>query len=180
MHLEDLLRLQRELQDHIRRSAGRPLVSELDTQGQGDYIAEDVLGATDELHEALDHVGWKSWAKEKGIIDRRAYLAEVVDVLFFWMNLVNVAGASADEVEKIYVEKHARNMARYANGPDGYSMVSGKCPVCRDDHGDIRARGGLVTADTGRCYKCAPVAYAGSWVTPPDVAGVLRQHGWEL
>lgn len=140
MHLEDLMTMQRQLQDHIRRSAGRTLVGDLDPQGQSEYIAEDVLALTDELHEALQSIGWKSWAKERGIIDRRAYLGEIVDALFFWMNLVNVTGATADEIESIYVEKHGRNMKRYANGREGYSTVEGKCPNCRDDFGDIDAR----------------------------------------
>lgn len=153
MHLEDLMTMQRKLQDHIRDNQGRPRVSQMDDAQQSEYIAEDVLALEDELHEALDNVGWKSWAKEKGIIDRKQYLGEIVDGLFFWLNLANVAGASADEIEQIYVAKHARNMERYARGTEGYSMVEGKCPGCHRDHGDIYAAGGVVD-DTGRCYAC--------------------------
>jgi dimeric dUTPase (all-alpha-NTP-PPase superfamily) len=172
VHLIDLLDMQRRLQNHIRESSGRLRIPEMDDQGVSDYIAENVLALTDELHEALNHVGWKSWAKERGIIDRKAYLAEVVDAFFFWMNLVNVTGASADEIEKIYIEKHARNMARYANGREGYSMREGKCANCGEDFGDIATRTGIdpkllplwaVLTRDGRAMQCCSKRCAGDF-----------------
>jgi hypothetical protein len=141
------MELQANLQDHIRTNSGRPTLASMkqDPIGVGESIKEDVLALTDELHEALQNVGWKSWAKERGIIDRDAYLREVVDALFFLMNLFNVADATADEVCKIYLEKWERNWKRYSDG--AYSMVVGKCAGCGDDFGDIAARRGLPIED---------------------------------
>lgn len=152
MQLDDLREMQRKLQDHIRRNSGRPLLAEMDDQQRSDTIKEDVLAATDELHEALAKVGWKSWATERGILDRDAYLREIVDALFFLMNLMNAADPAPGEIDALYSEKWSRNWQRYATGT--YSMIEGKCPGCGDDYGDIIARGGTYNSETGRCARC--------------------------
>jgi NTP pyrophosphatase (non-canonical NTP hydrolase) len=151
-----MMELQRDLQDHIRTNSGRPTLDEImdaDPAAVGDTIKEDALALTDELHEALQKVGWKSWAKERGVIDRDAYLREMVDALFFWLNLVNIVDASADEISEIYREKWERNWKRYSDG--NYSMVEGKCAGCGDDFGDIVARGGNPYSINGFCTECA-------------------------
>ncbi len=92
-----------------------------------EYIKEMVLAATDELHEALGEVGWKSWASSRRI-DRDAYLGELIDVLFFLMDLFIVVDTRGSEVTDRYLKKLAINTTR-AKGT--YTGVDEKCSTCR-------------------------------------------------
>lgn len=99
---------------------------ELKDQDMADYVQSMSLALTDEIHEALNEVGWKPWATSRHV-NREAYVGELVDALHFLVNLFLLVGADADEVYDRYVEKSQRNKKRQA---DGYDGVSGKCPTC--------------------------------------------------
>lgn len=96
------------------------------------YIKDMSLALTAELHEALDETGWKPWATRKGILDRDAYVGELVDVLHFLVNLFLATGDDpvdlADEVFTRYTLKNQVNRDRQSASYDG---VSTKCGVCR-------------------------------------------------
>lgn len=92
-----------------------------------EWIRWNVLALEDELHEALQEVGWKPWAKSKHV-NRDAYVSELVDAFHFLMNLMLVVDCSADEFLDKYFEKRKVNQKRQAEGYDG---VANKCPRCR-------------------------------------------------
>lgn len=92
-----------------------------------EWIRWNVLALEDELHEALQEVGWKPWAKSKHV-NRDAYISELVDAFHFLMNLMLVVDCSADEFLDKYFEKRKVNQKRQAEGYDG---VSNKCARCR-------------------------------------------------
>lgn len=96
------------------------------------YIREQALALTDELHEALAEVGWKSWATSEHI-NRAAYAAELADVFIFFMNLMLVADVPAHELCRLVLEKQVKNHKRQ---DDGYDGVSTKCPVCKRAYDD--------------------------------------------
>ena len=98
-----------------------------------EFIKNMVLAATDELHEALNEVGWKPWASSRHI-NRDAYVGELIDVMHFLVNLFLAVGATADEVETRYQMKADKNARRQLEGYDG---VANKCPDCRRAYDDI-------------------------------------------
>lgn len=95
-----------------------------------EYIKENVLAATDELHEALAETGWKSWATSQHINDD-AYLGELRDAWQFLTNLMLVVEPDpvklAERFSDSLAEKHGVNYRRV----DNYDGVSTKCPSCK-------------------------------------------------
>jgi len=123
---EELFRLQHDLQtESFGRNFQRMLAAERVV-----YIREMQQAAIMELCEALDEVGWKSWATSRHI-ERDAYVGELVDVLHFWINMLLALGDDpielAREVFARYETKGRLNAKRQA---DGYDGVSSKCPWC--------------------------------------------------
>lgn len=105
------------------------------TQMTGDRriacIKEDVLACTDELHEALGEIGWKSWATGRHVNEDEAF-GELRDAWQFLTNLMfavkQVSPAElAELLERSLDEKLKINHARHTEGYDG---VSTKCPGC--------------------------------------------------
>ena len=90
------------------------------------YVQAMSLGLTDEVHEALNEIGWKPWATSRHV-NREAFVGELVDALHFLVNLFLLVGADAPEVYERYIEKSQRNKKRQTEGYDG---VTGKCPTC--------------------------------------------------
>jgi hypothetical protein len=113
---------------------------EMNTQERVDYIKENVLALTDELHELLAETSWKPWAKSEFLNEERA-MSELVDVLHFFMNIaigIYPWLSPSDIAEVItmgYEKKRGINVQRQE---DGYDGVSTKCPECKtalDDPG---------------------------------------------
>ena len=113
------------------------------------FIAEQVLAATDELHEALDEVGWKSWASSNHV-NEEAFKGELVDAFHFFMNLMGVVKMSPEELIERYFRKAKKNLARQEAGYDG---VSTKCPGCHRALDDDAVSCHINEAGTG--YWCA-------------------------
>lgn len=97
-----------------------------------DLIRTSILALEDELHEALLGVGWKPWATSKHL-DREVFVSELVDALFFWLQLAALVGMDGDEITGRYWYKHAKNIRRHNAGYDG---VTGKCPKCGQSYDD--------------------------------------------
>lgn len=127
--LDFMWRIQTDLQ--IKVLGCHP--SELSDVDRKAYIREQSLALIKELAEALDEVGWKSWASSNHM-NREAYVSELgADVMRFLMNLMLVANVTPSEFFQTFVGKAATVMDRATNGYDG---VTGKCPHCRRDLGD--------------------------------------------
>lgn len=95
------------------------------------YIKDQVLACTDELHEALKEVGWKPWASKR-FIDENPAFGELRDAWQFLTNLMFAVTLEepeqlADRLEANLYEKLAINHRRVTEGYDG---VSSKCPGC--------------------------------------------------
>lgn len=96
------------------------------------FIKDMVLAATDELHEALNEVGWKPWATSQHV-NRDAFKGELVDTLHFFVNLCLAGSIDPQELFEGYMAKSQKNVRRQQAGYDG---VSGKCPMCRRAYDD--------------------------------------------
>jgi NTP pyrophosphatase (non-canonical NTP hydrolase) len=104
----------------------------LDDSARKAYVREQALALTDELHEALAEVGWKSWATSAHI-NREAYRGELADVLIFLMNLMLVADITPSELLEVVKAKQIKNHKRQ---DDGYDGVSTKCSQCHRAYDD--------------------------------------------
>ena len=120
--LDEIFKRQIELQTKSFGVDPRDLTGD----DMANYVQSMSLALTDEIHEALNEVGWKPWATSRHV-NREAYVGELVDALHFLVNLFLVVGADAHEVHYRYVEKSQRNKKRQEEGYDG---VTGKCPTC--------------------------------------------------
>lgn len=90
-----------------------------------EFIRWNTLALTDELHEALQEVGWKPWATSSHI-NREEYVGELVDAMHFLVNLFLVVGATPAEVLERYTNKNAKNHTRQETGYTGLE---------KDEHG---------------------------------------------
>jgi hypothetical protein len=96
------------------------------------YARDMILATLDELHEALNEISWKPWAKNT-FVNEEAMFGELVDVWHFLMNLFMVAAPKLSDVQlaiklsEAYAKKRQINVQRQL---DGYDGVSTKCPEC--------------------------------------------------
>jgi dimeric dUTPase (all-alpha-NTP-PPase superfamily) len=90
------------------------------------FFKDMVLALTDELHEAMNEIGWKPWATSKHF-NTEAVKGELVDCLHFFINLCLVAGLEPDSLHSRYVTKNKKNALRQMEGYDGLN----KCPGCK-------------------------------------------------
>jgi len=104
---------------------------------RAEFIRWNVLAAEDELHEALNEVGWKPWATDR-YFNRDAFVGELIDVMHFIANLLVTAGVTGDELSQRYHSKQQRNRYRQEIG---YTGTDGKCPTCRRDFEDLKEAG---------------------------------------
>lgn len=120
---EHMMRAQYDLQ--VALYGGKHPGESPDMRERTTYIKDMMLAALDELHEALDEVGWKPWASSRHV-NRDAFLSELVDALQFVMNLMVAAGADAQEVSDQLYRKHLVNWQRL----NGYTGLE-KCKKCK-------------------------------------------------
>jgi hypothetical protein len=123
---ERLFQLQHDLQiDSFGRNFQRMLAAERVV-----YIREMQQAAIMELCEALDEVGWKSWATSRHI-NRDAYVGELVDVLHFWINMLLALGDDpAKLAREVFIRYETKGRLNAKRQADGYDGVSTKCPQC--------------------------------------------------
>lgn len=140
--LARMIRMQRELQV---KTFGFDFES-MTTQQRVDYVKENVLALTDELHELLAETSWKPWAKSEFLNEDKAF-SELVDAWHFMMNIMLAIvigiddGDVAEHLANAYFEKREVNVKRQEDGYDGQST---KCPECKralDDTNSVKVRG---------------------------------------
>lgn len=96
-----------------------------------EYIKEMTLACTDELHEALNEIGWKTWATSRHIDEEKAF-GELRDAFQFLMNLMLAVYQGppekvADHLAHVFYDKLLINQKRIAELYTGTE----KCPGCR-------------------------------------------------
>ena len=136
----DLLRMQNQLQINMREAnpnlEGSPL-NMVDDEAKARFLTWNHTALIVELSEALDEVGWKPWASSRHI-NIREFIHEMVDAEHFKLNMLLAAAALsgwsieqvAEEFDRYYDEKNAKNLHRQVTGYDG---VTEKCPQCHRD-----------------------------------------------
>ena len=93
-----------------------------------DYLLVNAYFLADELHEATTEVQLKPWAKNRGDLNREAFIDELVDLTHFLGNALVAVGATDEEFWYRYQGKQNRNAVRQRHG---YDAKASKCPDCR-------------------------------------------------
>lgn len=132
------------------------------------HIRDNVLAATDELHEVLGETSWKPWSTETGVVNKENFKGEIVDVLHFVGNLIILANITEEELWEAYREKQNRNRQRMSKA-GGYQASKNKCPNCSRE----LDRAGAYTALSQR-YVEAPIMKSGQAID------VDRYTEWRL
>jgi hypothetical protein len=146
-------------------------LNEQDDQTRIDNIKENVLACTDELHEALNEVGWKRWATSSHI-NEDALKKELIDAAHFLFNLMLHAGMTSDEFFEMYVTKNKRNFERQAEGYDG---VSTKCPHCARALDDVGiGQGRILNELVFTCGGCNKGLDAGMVIGNENMERIVR------
>lgn len=112
---------------------------EMTLQERVDFIKENVLALTDELHELLAETSWKPWAKSEFLHVEKAR-SELIDAWHFMMN-IQIALSYwlspddiAEQMATMYELKRGINEQRQEDGYDGRST---KCPGCNRALDDV-------------------------------------------
>lgn len=71
------------------------------------------IGVVEETLEYLNAIGFKTWRPNP--LPRGEQLEELVDILHFFLELINFSGFSWEEVEREYWRKNAINRKRWAD-----------------------------------------------------------------
>lgn len=122
----DRLAIMLNMQSELQEKSFGTRVEDLTGVDRIQFFKEMKLALQDELHEALDEIGWKIWATSKHW-NEEAVKGEMVDAWHFFMNLLIVSGMDAEELFERYMKKHQINVDRQEAGYDG---VTGKCRGC--------------------------------------------------
>jgi dimeric dUTPase (all-alpha-NTP-PPase superfamily) len=124
--------------------------AELDMDAHAAYVREQALALTDELHEALNEIPWKSWATSAEY-NRAAYTEELADVFIFFMNMMLAGDVRPTEIMRTVYDKIHKNMKRQ---DDGYVInATTKCPGCKRSY-------------DGAGVKCTPPREEGDGLVP--------------
>lgn len=92
-----------------------------DPKAMVDHYRIASLALVDEVMEALHHAPWKPWSK-RATWEYSKLHSELVDVFTFFVELCQLAGLSAEELEKGYFRKAEVNKARQDSGTYGIEV----------------------------------------------------------
>jgi hypothetical protein len=93
-----------------------------------DTLMMNFTAAVVELGEVMDEVGWKTWITNRGWVNRKEFIGEIVDHQHFIANMLTAVGCTDDEYEEAYRAKQQVNRDRMTSGT--YDGVSTKCMLC--------------------------------------------------
>ena len=109
--LETLFKLQADLNKKIGVDA-----TVLPTEKEKiEWLLNYCRAMNQEMAELTDSVPWKWWAKYQEFNSQNVAV-ELIDLLHFWISACQVMGLSADDVFRIYTQKHEVNCKRQENG----------------------------------------------------------------
>ena len=146
---ENWLRLQLQLQINAYDQDPRALEGEARTG----FLLWNSFAATDEIHEAMQEVGWKPWASSRHV-NEDLMLGELVDALHFVGNMVLAAAGQSKEspeqlASKLWRMYQAKVQVNLQRQVDGYDGIKDKCPICKREligkprmcaeHGEVSA-----------------------------------------
>jgi hypothetical protein len=150
----DMLRQVFESQAYFQGLLGHEY-NDMSTEELIEYLKGQVMALQAETIEALDEMSWKPWTHGEKFVNRDTMLGECADILCFLVNIVLGLGFTSQDFYAAHQEKALRNIKRQE---DKYDGVSDKCPTCRRDLNDLKAKnistgnfGGVDFCDRPEC-----------------------------
>jgi len=110
----DMLAEMFQMQAELNRRIGVDTTA-LPEERQPEWILNYCRALSQETAELTDSVPWKWWAKYQ-TYDKQNARVEIVDLFHFLISLAQVAGMTADDVHRIYMEKNRVNHQRQDSG----------------------------------------------------------------
>ena len=110
----ELLKDMFEKQAELNRRIGVDTVQMPEAE-QPKWILNYCRAMSQEIAELTDSVPWKWWAKYQTYNKQNARV-EIVDLFHFLISLAQVAGLTAEDVHRLYMEKNKVNFQRQDSG----------------------------------------------------------------
>ena len=110
----DILKDMFEKQAELNRRIGVD-TTQMPEAEQPKWILNYCRAMSQEVSELTDSVPWKWWAKYQEYNKQNARV-EIVDLFHFLISLAQVAGLSAEDVHRLYLEKNKVNFQRQDSG----------------------------------------------------------------
>lgn len=152
----DMLRQVFDSQEHFQKLLGHDY-GNMSTEELIEYLKGQIMALQAETIEALDEMSWKPWTHGDKFVNRDTMLGECADILCFLVNIVLGLGFTSEDFYAAHQEKALRNIKRQE---DKYDGVSDKCPTCRRDLNDLKAKnistgnfGGIDFCDRVECIS---------------------------
>ena len=102
------------MQDALNSRIGVHLPPPSDEE-KAKWILNYTRALQQETAELIDSVPWKWWAKYQTYNKQNARV-EIVDLFHFLISLAQVAGLTAEDVHRLYLEKNKVNFERQDSG----------------------------------------------------------------
>lgn len=137
--------------------------TEVPEEKRADWIAHMILATTDELHEALNEVGWKAWASSRHV-NEDACFGELRDAWQFLTNVMfTVHQVSPSELAKMLERSLDEKLVKnYARADSGYTGTE-KCPGCKRALDEVKLT--VTGADgSGELVYCECGGFVDPWV----------------
>lgn len=130
--LDTMLQMQLDLQTQHMGGDPRNLAMEQGADAWADFMRWNAFALTDEIHEAMQEVGWKPWATTRHL-NGEAFMKEMVDAWHFFMNMLLAAspGRTPEEIMTEFFERYYdKNSINAQRQIDGYDGLKDKCNIC--------------------------------------------------
>ncbi len=110
----DILKDMFDKQAQLNRRIGVD-TTQMPEEEQPKWILNYCRAMSQEIAELTDSVPWKWWAKYQTYNKQNARV-EIVDLFHFLISLAQVAGLTAEDVHRLYMEKNKVNFQRQDSG----------------------------------------------------------------
>jgi hypothetical protein len=147
----DMLRQVFASQDHFQRLLGYNR-DDMTVEERVEYLKGQIMALQAETVEALDEMSWKPWTHGEKFVNREAMAGELADIFCFLVNIAWGISLTAEDFYTYHQEKALRNIKRQE---DKYDGVQDKCPGCRRDINDLKAKN-IPVGTLGGVDYCSP------------------------
>jgi len=83
---------------------------------QHDWVQKYTLAIQQECAELIESTNWKWWRTKVDLFDHQNIKVELIDILHFWVSACQVMGLTAEDVFRMYSQKHRVNLDRLNSG----------------------------------------------------------------
>lgn len=80
------------------------------------FTKEYVTAIEDECAELRSWINWKTWKKDRKVVNIEEVKYEIIDILHFWVNLCLIWGITPEDVYRYYMNKKKQNVVRQETG----------------------------------------------------------------